>query len=525
MHLVIVHGYLLGAGSGSNVYTLSIAKAWKKQGHAVTIVCQDRSAKRLKCIDECIAGTDNIPLTRPRAGRIRVIVPDINGLLLVYWYNPYEGFDVKTLVDCSLNEIEENIKLTSAGLKKVIAQGVDKILANHSILSPVITKRATDGTMVPYDVKIHGSGLIFSVKKRHDLKAYAIEGITGCQKLIVGTTYMARFIQEIFQEDIVLEAKLIVIPPGMDPDIFQAGGSVRMRQEAFLKSVGELIKRKSAKGRRKNSIILPEHTIHDLDKALRAVVKSYEMRTVDADLCNRWQSFYEDEPIICYFGSFQDTKGVGEILVATPNIIKRFPKARLLMIGCGENREHLEGMVQAMVEGNYEAFLSFAKAGNFIDLPPNVYEMFDRISNGHVTFTGMLEHDQLKEILPACSISITCSKCLESFGMVSVEAMSAGVLPLCHDHTGISDVILAIQNSDPELAEMVRVDVRPGGKHKFADGAYLIKQLPDKIEKALRYLYPNGFQDHTRRREVSAKLREIAIKNFSWDDISKRILK
>lgn len=66
--------------------------------------------------------------------------------------------------------------------------------------------------------------------------------------------------------------------------------------------------------------------------------------------------------------------------------------------------------------------------------------------------TGLLEHGQLKEILLICSLTVTAAKALEAFGMVSVEAMSAGVLPLCHDHTGISDVIRAVKDLDPELA-------------------------------------------------------------------------
>jgi predicted alpha/beta-fold hydrolase len=40
MKILIWHGYLLG-GTGSNVYTRSLARAWSKQGHEVVVLCQD----------------------------------------------------------------------------------------------------------------------------------------------------------------------------------------------------------------------------------------------------------------------------------------------------------------------------------------------------------------------------------------------------------------------------------------------------------------------------------------------------
>lgn len=525
MHLVLVHGYLLG-GTGSNVYTSNIAKSWRKQGHAVTIICQDPFAERHDFVDEFILGTEKIPAVAPAPGKIRVIVPDIDGLLLVYWYDTYERYEVKTMVNCSLEEIEANIKLTADGLKKVIAQGVDRILANHAILSPVISRRATEGTGVPYDVKIHGSSLIFSVKNRKELRGYALEGIKHCRRLIVGARYMAEFVKETFEEEkeeMGLVGKIVVISPGMDPEVFQIGGSVKGRQEAFLASVKEFIKRKPG-GRRARDITLPAHTTSDLQKALETTAESYDLRAVDADLCDRWLPFREDEPVICFFGKFQETKGVGELLTAFPTILERFPNARLLLIGYGGNRENLEGMLAAMVEGNFEAFKAYAQAGNFVELPRDVEKFFRKIPPGRVTMTGILEHPQLKELLPLCSVSVMAAKALEAFGMVSVEAMAAGALPLCHDHTGISDVIQAVRETDPELADVMRIEVRPGGLHKVADGAYLVEQLPKKVEEALRYLYPNGFDDGTKRQEVAAKLRSIAMEKFSWDGICERIL-
>jgi predicted alpha/beta-fold hydrolase len=40
VRIVIWHGYLLG-GTGSNVYARSLARAWRRLGHEVTVICQD----------------------------------------------------------------------------------------------------------------------------------------------------------------------------------------------------------------------------------------------------------------------------------------------------------------------------------------------------------------------------------------------------------------------------------------------------------------------------------------------------
>ena len=45
MRIVLWHGYLL-SGTGSNVYTQAIARAWSHAGHDVTVVCQERDPER-----------------------------------------------------------------------------------------------------------------------------------------------------------------------------------------------------------------------------------------------------------------------------------------------------------------------------------------------------------------------------------------------------------------------------------------------------------------------------------------------
>src|SRR5205823_2719209 len=45
VRILVWHGYLLG-GTGSNVYTRALAREWSRDGHDVTVVCQERHPER-----------------------------------------------------------------------------------------------------------------------------------------------------------------------------------------------------------------------------------------------------------------------------------------------------------------------------------------------------------------------------------------------------------------------------------------------------------------------------------------------
>ena len=529
MHLVILHGYLL-RGTGSNVYTANVAETWKNQGHAVTVVCQDHLARTLPFVDELIVGTDKIPSTPPANGTIRVVVPDIGGLLLVYNYDRYEGFEVKTMRECSLKEIDAHIELTVKGLKRVLAQGVDRILTNHTILSPVIASRACQDTTIPYDVKIHGSSITFSIKPRPELKHYAIEGLRSCHKIVVGSTYSKKLLMETLSEEsqsLRLEQKSVLIPCGMNPSVFKLADGIFKNQTRFLANIKTFIQ-KRPNGRKAQSVTLPLFSSPSLQQDLTTLANTYDQNAVDADLLERWITIKEGEPVICYFGKFLNTKGVGEIVASIPSILVKVPNIRVILVGFGCYREHMEGMLSAMKSGDVEAFKAYASAGDFVDNISDTLlkKIFRKLSDeefNRITITGILEHEQLCEILPLASISVVASKAPEAFGMVSIEAMAAGVLPLCNRHTGLADVLQCVEEIEPELGSLMGIDTCPGGVHDAADGAFFIEKLPAKVESALAYLYPNGFQDDSRRKEISQKLREIAVLHFSWDGIGKRL--
>jgi glycosyltransferase involved in cell wall biosynthesis len=517
MHLILLHGYLL-QGTGSNIYVANIAKAWQKQGHAVTILCQDPKAKSLAFVDQYIGPEEKIPSHPPNSGQIRVVVPDINGLLPVYVFDHYEGYTVKTIPEMTVKQCENHIELTSTALRKVADQGASLVLANHALFGPLIARRGLAGNNVPYDVKVHGSAVEYTLVPHPDLMHYAVDGLQHARRIFVGTQYVKHRLQEVFashQNILGLDDKLHIVPPGMDPGIFKLAEKFETNLDRFLEKVHHMIQ-ENGNGRHAKRIRPPTgKIIQNCHKELVHISESYDQRAIDADLPAKWPKLESQEPIILYFGKFLAAKGVGEVLLTVPMLLSKIPQARFVFVGFGSYREHMEGMIQGLTQGDRQLFLACAKAGDFVETP-NVDNWFRPLTpqeGDRITVTGILDHEALGHLLPLASLTIVPSKWPEAFGMVAVEAMAAGVLPLCNDHAGLRDVIETVHAESPEISKLMRLD-----------RAEFVEQLPEKIESALNFLYPNGFNDHSHRRKVSLQLRRISMKQFSWDGIAKQLL-
>lgn len=517
MNLVIVHGYLL-QGTGSNIYVANIARTWKDQGHAVTVLCQDPTADQLDLVDEFIAEKDSLPSNPPEPGTLRVVIPDIDRLLPVYVFDKYDGYTVKTIPEMSKGEIELHVEQCAARLRQVCEQDADKVLANHVLFSPVITSRALRDLDIPYNVKIHGSAVEYTLVPNPELMDYAIEGLKDAQRVFTGTRYVKQRVLDVFHKEremLYLERKLDIVPPGMDPDVFQLPTDFAEQLARCKADISTAIA-KNPRGRQESRIPLIEDLSDaSLNQALQDICESYDQRIADADLFDRWPDIKESDPLIVYFGKFLPAKGVGEFMMSIPAVMERIPQARFLFIGFGSFREHLEGLLQAMRDGDKDACMKFAQAGHFVE-GVDFDRSFRKLTTSEaerILMTGFLTHDQLKNILPLCDVCIVSSKWPEAFGMVAVEAMAAGAFPICNYHAGLIDVVDAVAEEMSEIKALMSMD-----RQHFVD------QLPTKIVEALKYLYPRGFADASFRKEVAKKLRRISVEKFSWGGICRRLL-
>lgn len=112
--------------------------------------------------------------------------------------------------------------------------------------------------------------------------------------------------------------------------------------------------------------------------------------------------------IICVAG-LRPEKGHDLLLAALPSVLKRLPNARLVLVGDGEMRPHLEAQVKAE---QLDAHVEFAGA---------VAEIWSHLAKA--------------DVFALTSVS-------EAFGMAIVEAMAAGLPVVAPDVGGIPELVV-----------------------------------------------------------------------------------
>src|SRR5512142_2622947 len=122
MRILLWHGYLLG-GTGSNVYTRALARAWSDAGHEVVVVCQERHPERYEL------------------GGARVVVPELpGGLLPVFVHDEYEGLQAKLLPEFTAAERDAYVAANAAALRELMP--ADAVFANHVLLGAPVARAA-----------------------------------------------------------------------------------------------------------------------------------------------------------------------------------------------------------------------------------------------------------------------------------------------------------------------------------------------------------------------------------------------
>lgn len=215
MRVLLFHGYML-RGTGSNIYTVNLARALANLGHEVHLLCQDRQVR--------IEG-------------VEIHNPDIGGLLPVYVKDPYEGFEVKTFSELSEEELDRYIDANVAAVQRVAEAtgGFDTALAGHLVMGPAILARAEIGE---FAAKIHGSALEYTVKPDPRFVPYAEEGMRAANCVLVGSRHTAESLWAALPDVPGLRDKTRLGPPGVETERFRPAGPVVRREVVF---VGKLI--------------------------------------------------------------------------------------------------------------------------------------------------------------------------------------------------------------------------------------------------------------------------------------------
>jgi glycosyltransferase involved in cell wall biosynthesis len=280
MRIVVWHGYLLG-GTGSNVYTRSLAREWSVAGHDVTVLCQEPHPERYE------------------VGDARVIRPEIGGVLPVFVLDRYEGVQAKLLGDLTRAERDRYVELNVAAVRELLP--ADVVFANHVVLGAPVG--AASGAR--YAVKAHGSELEYAMRGNAELSAWGRASLARAEAVFVGSHHIRNVLEAVVgQVDRVFE-----VPPGVDVDRFH----LEPRADALVALIDEARKDPPNPGNRNE-------------------------RLPDESNADRFVHFFADEaPTVVYFGKLLYNKGVHVLLEALRDV-----DARAVIVGFGDYRAQLE---------------------------------------------------------------------------------------------------------------------------------------------------------------------------------------
>jgi glycosyltransferase involved in cell wall biosynthesis len=277
MKILIWHGYLLG-GTGSNVYTRSLARAWSRLGHDVVLFSQEPHPEAYD-----LAGATTVR-------------PEIGGPLPVFVLDRYEDLEARYLQDLSRAERERFVEQNAAAVRDHLP--ADFLLTNHVLLGAPVG--AAVG--MPFTVKAHGSELEFSIRGNDELIAWAKEALAKAREIVVGSGH----IRDVLTEIVGWSERVRIVPPGVDIDEFRP----MPREQALAGLLAESARDGPPKSEREP----------------------------DEGNAERFERFFAEEaPTVVYVGKLSSEKGVHLLLEALKGL-----DARAVVVGFGPAREELE---------------------------------------------------------------------------------------------------------------------------------------------------------------------------------------
>ena len=455
MRIAVVHGYFLG-DSGSGIYVRELCRQFVRDGHEVTLVCQEQIPETYDFIDSLFAlKPGNLQMdeifsrARPDAGSCRMVRPDIRDNLLTYVASSDKRFRNETFQEASGSSIKNYIEDNIAALTTIFrAWPPDFVQANHAIMQPYEAAEALSST-APYCATIHGSALNFSVKADKRLVSYFLAGIKGAKAVIALSEDSARdTISYAAGLGLDISDKTVVIPPGVDTD--------RFRPEAG-----------PAPG---------------ADKAVVA-------------------------------GRLLWTKGTHYAVAAVPLVSQSGRDLSLYLAGDGPMEEPLKELIGLLEEGRVAEARQLTKAepelrssheyGPVIpDFGWEEEELYAKAAKGNIKnrirFTGHLAHEKLAPLLAGADIVMTPSVCPEAYGLAAVEGLSAGAVPVASYHSGLRSPLDILES---ELKDPVLKSIIPGMN--------LTRALADSVVHILDR-YP------TKESRFRGRLHALAEARFSW---------
>jgi glycosyltransferase involved in cell wall biosynthesis len=507
--VLLFHGYLL-RGTGSNIYNAELAAALVRLGHEVHLVCQERHAEEFEFVGAVGDwDTGELVVTIVGDGRCTVYRPDIGGLLPVYVADRYEGVDARPFQELSDNQLDTYLDANVRAVAEVVSLARPEVaLGNHLVMGPAILARALSGTGVPYAAVIHGSALEYTVKPFPRFLPYAREGVAGAETVLVGSSPVAYSLWAAL-DDPSLPARTRIGTPGVDVQRFRPSG--RPAAVARLRERADGIQ-------------------HEARRPIEPPPSSSFARddSATAQALTRLAAAAESGPIVTFVGKLILAKGIDLVLAGWPLVLDRVPDAHLAVVGFGAYRDATERWIDALSSGDLDAVRELAEIGqaaaggpasklrfvlSFLDWletsgERETYLAASRLMRERVVLTGLLEHDELADVLPLCEAMVVPSTFPEAFGMVAAEAAACGAFPISAAHSGLAEVSRALGRGlpDPERALM-----------SFPLERDVVRSIASRVIEWLSA--PAELRDETR-----AALVQTVTDRYSWEGVARGVI-
>ena len=533
MRILIFHGYLL-RGTGSNVYNAELAEALTRLGHEVHLLCQEARPEQLGFVDSVGWWEDGRLVVKdvrrpPHPGRCTVYRPDIGGLLPVYVYDDYEGFEVRTFDRLSDEELERYVESNVRAVRDVAdAADVEAGFANHVLMGPVILARGLGDR--PYAAKVHGSALEYTLKPNYGRFApYASEGLVPARAVLVGSQHTAESLWAAMPiED--LRERTFLSPPGVDTHTFAP-----RRPEEAVEELDALERWLDAAQRDGFGPAAAEAIDRLCDprrdpptgEELAEVRSTYDHLGVDVGAPDALAALDPmRDPVVCYVGKLIVSKGIDLLLAAWPLVLMREPRAKLVVVGFGTYREGIEVLLRGLEHADDRLLMHVCRQGRALEGGPRdqltyLRTFLEGLRGRHeryfaaarkirqsVLFTGRLDHGELGRLLPATEAVVMPSMFPEAFGMVAAEAAASGALPVSAGHSGLAEVAAI-------LGEKLPLQVR--SLLTFERGMRAVEDLAQSI---------TGWLDLDPRMRATARaaLARTAADRFGWEAVAQSVV-
>ncbi len=429
MRIAVVHGYFL-SDSGSAIYVRELAREMVRQGHEVTLVCQeqhpemhdfigsaydlDRSNSKLRLVWERKGEGETCGDAASGAGCCRLVRPHIGGRLLTYVAGPFPGFNAQPLQDAEDSDLAGYTEANVNALATVFSQWTPQlVIANHLVMQPCVVRRALKrsaaaaGRRAAYIVTIHGSALNFTVRNDVRMLEYAREGLAGATAVVSLSESSRGEIDDFARAaGIDIGDRSHVVPPGVDTHLFTP--------EVFESTVSQHVSQGDGRPDKGGALL--------------------------------------------FVGRLLRTKGLQYAVAALPLVLDRRPGARLLIAGDGPMREPLAALIGLLDNGDLEGAASLIvdspelmgaeEYGPVLpELSGSEREAYRDAAHagigGCVEFLGHRPHAELAPLYASADLVLSPSIFPEAFALVSIEAMAAGALPLATFQTGLKDPLNA----------------------------------------------------------------------------------